>query len=279
MKKKVLVAVIAIIILIGVVIGCVLLFGNDKGPINITPAVNEVSTEAPTPEPIVESMLEQTPEPIVESMPEQTPVPISEDVPEHNWNSELHKTDNPRIAEMVLIFSNNTNSADDMYIIPQFQADTENAMNLNQRIEADILPYMKNQYVSITRKNHYEVFEFGDMVSILVSIPDHNDIWYYYAYTYDFANGKEVTNLELLALRGMTEESFVEAACKMEEEYWEECIEDLAEEYKSKSELKETYAMTTSDLPMYLDTDGNLKVFIPFPSLAGATWYYGLCEF
>lgn len=267
MKKKVLVAVITIIILIGVIIGCVLLFGNDKGPTNITPAMNEVSTEASMPEPIVESMPKQTPEPIVESKPEQT------------WNSELHKTDNPRIAEMILISSNNTNSADDMYIIPQFQADTENAMNLNQRIAADMLPHMKNQYVSITRKNHYEVFELGDTVSILVSIPDHNDIWYYYAYTYDFANGKEVTNWELLALRGMTEESFVEAACKIEEEYWAECLETVPEEYQSMYELEEAKAMTTSDLPMYLDMDGNLKVFIPFPSVAGATWYYVLCEF
>lgn len=50
------------------------------------------------------------------------------------------------------------------------------------------------------------------MVSILVSVPYDNDIMLYCTYTYNFENNKEVTNKELLASHGMTEESFVELA-------------------------------------------------------------------
>ena len=51
------------------------------------------------------------------------------------------------------------------------------------------------------------------------------------------------------------------------------------EQAAAEETLEETKAMTTPDLPMYLDEDGILKVYIPFPSLAGASWYYHLCDF
>ena len=87
-----------------------------------------------------------------------------------------------------------------------------------------------------------------------------------------------MTNLELLAMRQMTGESFVETAHEMEEAYWEKCWE-FNPELKSIAELEESKALTTPELPMYLNADGTLNVFIPFPSVAGASWYYHLCEF
>ena len=92
-----------------------------------------------------------------------------------------------------------------------------------------------------------------------------------------------MTNAELLALRGMTGEGFVEAACKMEEEYWTQMCEGVPENSEDREwyqdALEYTKARTTTNLPMYLDVDGTLKVYIPFPSMAGASWYYELREF
>ena len=51
-----------------------------------------------------------------------------------------------------------------------------------------------------------------------------------------------------------------------EHDYFKYCLEDAKE-------------ATTSDLPMYIDENGILKIYIPFPSVAGTNWYYQLIDF
>ncbi len=258
----------------------------------------QMGTLEPTPEataePTPESTVEPTPEPTAEPTPEPTAEPTPEPIPELTLNSELQETDNPHIMEILNLSATYTDSVDNTYCfsykIPQFHADTESAKDMNQRIVDDIFPYVEEEFETMQYECSllygyidYNVFECGDIVSILVTIPYPNDCRAYYTYIYDFASGKEVTNVELLALRGMTEESFVEAACKMEEEYWNEMLGNVPENSDDRewyqNSLEDTKAMTTPDLSMYLDEDGTLKAFIPFPSMAGASWYYHLCEF
>lgn len=253
-------------------------------------------TAEPMPEATAEPTPEPTPDPASESTPEPTPEPVSEeeDTPGFTLNLELQETDNPRIMEILNASETYTDSVDNTYYfsyrIPQFHAESENAKTVNQRIVDDILPYVEDEFETMELDcslNHihigYQVFECGDIVSILVTIPYDNDVRDYYTYSYDFKNENEVTNAELLALRGMTEESFVETACKMEEEYWNGMLSSIPENSEDRDwfeeTLNETKAITTPDLPMYLDEDGTLKVYIPFPSLAGASWYYDLCDF
>lgn len=217
-----------------------------------------------------------------------------ESMPEITLNLELQETDNPRIMEILNVSDTYMDSVDNTYCfsyqIPQFNVGSESAKSVNQRMVDDILPYVESEFetmaldCSLTHgRIGYEVFEYGDIVSVLVTIPYDNDVRYYYTYSYDFENDKEVTNAELLALHGMTEEGFVEAACKMEEEYWTKMCESVPENSEDREwfqeAIEETKARTTTDLPMYLDADGTLKVFVPFPSMAGASWYYELCDF
>lgn len=207
-------------------------------------------------------------------------------------NLELQETDNPRIMEILNVSSTYMDSVDNTYCfsyqIPQFHADSESAKALYQRIVDDIFPYVEDEFDCMTIDSSllhgfigYEVFECADVISILVTIPYPNDVRFYYAYIYDFASGKEVTNVELLALCGLTEDSFVENAYKMEEEYWAEALKCVPKEERElhQIELEMTKEMTSADCTMYLDADGSLKAFIPFPSLAGSEWYYHLCEF
>ena len=173
------------------------------------------------------------------------------------------------------------------YQIPQFFADTESAKKMNQRIVDEILPEIEAEFSAMKNGGSlwigciwYEVFEYGDMVSVLVTIPYPNDGREYYAYTYDFANGKEVTNPELLAMYGMTEESFVQKAYEAQEASWEKFLESVPADFPyrdSTYELEIAKGLTTPDLPMYLDADGTLKVFVPLPSMV-TDWYWVLYE-
>lgn len=309
MKKKILIPAMTIAILLFAIVLCVCIFGKNKGTLGDESVQNGTATEEPVAEQSEKQESEQSSEPMAEqsseSASEQTEEPMSEQpselaseqiseqesdsVPELNLNSELQVTDNPRIGEILNVSGVYTDSVDNTchyaYQIPQFFADTESAKKMNQRIVDEILPEIEAEFSAMKHGGSlwigciwYEVFEYGDMVSLLVTIPYPNDVRFYYAYTYDFANGKEVTNLELLAMRQMTGESFVETAHEMEEAYWDKSWE-FNPELKSIAELEESKALTTPELPMYLDADGTLNVFIPFPSVAGASWYYHLCEF
>ena len=283
MKKRVLLNV-----LLFVMVFCMVACGNkeDVGTANSLPT----QTEEPTPEPTAAPTPEPTEEPT--AAPTQEPDDINDGVQEMTLKLELKVTENPRINEMLNVSGSYTDSVDNegtfSYQIPQFNADSESAKTVNQRIVDDIYPLVEAEFETMAIKASllngfitYDVMEWDNTVSILVMVPYDNDIRAYYTYSYDFVNDKEMTNIELLAMKGMTEESFVETACKMGLEYIEKLFEgtdvDVMEEYKNC--IEDAKDATTVDLPMYLDEEGALKVYIPFPSAAGANWYYHLCEF
>lgn len=207
---------------------------------------------------------------------------------------ELTETSNSRVNEILNVsgtYTDRCNNVDNYsYQIPQFN--TDKAEVLNQRIVDDIYPTIAEEWNSMaggyslfTHVVSYEVHEYGDIVSLVVVAPWTNDCCSYYAYSYDFANEKEVTNAELLASRGLTEEGFVEQACAMEMEDFREAVSlTYGDSLDNPEEFVEKYSesareATTAELPMYLEEAGTLKVYIPFPSIAGADWYYRLCDF
>lgn len=76
MSKKILVAVVTVIIVIGAILGCIFLLGNDKEPVDATPTETPVVTEAPTEAPTPEPTEEPTPEPTEAPTPEPTEPPF-----------------------------------------------------------------------------------------------------------------------------------------------------------------------------------------------------------
>lgn len=206
------------------------------------------------------------------------------------FETEFKVTDNPRIAELLNVSGTYMDSVGNVdnyhYQIPQFNADSESAKALNERMMYDIIDEihdeffcMDNGYSLLCYNITYEVIENGDVVAILVSVPYPNDCVEYYAYTYDFGQDKEITNAELLAMFEWTEDAFVEEACRREKEHFQRQIKDM---YLDMTEEDVNYYIhsavteTTIDLPMYIGTDGMLYVYLPMPSVAGADWYYGL---
>lgn len=229
-----------------------------------------------------------------ESVTESTEVASSEEaIAEVVFEKELKETDNPRILELLNVSGTHFdgfNHDSYHYQIPQFHADSESAKALNKRIEDDLSEIIEYEaeHISggvslVTYTITYEVFEYGDITAILVSVPYPNDCMDYFAYTYDFQNNKEVTNAELLAMKGMTEEVFVEEVCRLQKEDFTALAQSwpypMTDQEMVNGYIANVNAYATVDLPMYFDSDGTLQVYIPFASIAGADWYYQLRQF
>lgn len=229
-----------------------------------------------------------------ESIEESTEAASSEEViAEVVFEKELRETDNPRIAELLNVSGihfDGFNQNQYHYQIPQFNADSESAKAVNKRIDDDISTIIEQEaanisggYSLVTHSVTYEIFEYGDITAILVTVPYPNDCMDYLAYTYDFQNDKELTNTELLALNGMTEEAFVAEVCRLQEEDFFELAKNwpnpMTDQEMINGYIANVNEYATVDLPMYFDDKGTLQVYIPFASIAGADWYYQLRQF
>lgn len=235
-----------------------------------------ISTFTPIPEPTEAPTPMPTLAPTPESTETPTPTPKPTPIPEITLKLELKDTDHPQIME-ILDFSGefmdelNNMKSNYSYQIPQFRADSDSAKSLNQRIVDEIFPYVESEANVIMGGSsllhygiHYEITEFEDIVSILIKIPYPNDGLEFYIYNYDFAKDMELTNAEILAKKGMTEEAFIEAAHELQEESMNRLLDNIPDEYKEGYlyMLKEAKELTKVDTPMYLDEDGTLNAVI-----------------
>lgn len=224
--------------------------------------------------------------------PETTEITTEATTESQSLPLELQATDNQRIMTLLDVSGSYTDSVgnpgDYHYQLPQFNADSESAKTLNKRIEAEISKPIEDEFFNMEGGYSlmcytitYEVFEYGDIVAIVVTVPYPNDYRLYYAYTYDFAQDKELTNADLLAMNNMTEEEFVEKACQMGEDYFMNQASGMGMTEQEDIDLymEDAKKATTADLPMFYDENGVLNAYVPFPSIAGAVYYYHLCQF
>ncbi len=249
-------------------------------------ATTSEATEATT-EQTTEATTEATTEVTTEATTEEQTVDYSDRVVAY----ELKETSNPYVNELLNMSGEYTDSVDNTgtyhYQIPQFNATSDSAKALNQRIEADLYKIvetevsgMENGFSLVCYTITYDVIQYGEIVAIVATAPYPNDCKMYYAYTYDFGSDKELTNEELLAMKSMTGEQFVEEACKMGEDYFLPMADSMGMSEEDKEYFLETAReQTTVDIPMYLDENGVLNAYVPFPSVAGASTYDTLCQF
>ena len=256
-----------------------------------TEATIEEATQATTEEAITTEQTTQATENTTEATTEATTQEQTVDYSDRVVAYELKETSNPYVNELLNMSGEYTDSVDNTgtyhYQIPQFNATSDSAKALNQRIEADLYKVVETEVTNmdggfslICYSLTYEVFQYGEIVAIVATAPYPNDCKVYYAYTYDFGNDKELTNEELLAMKSMTEEQFVEEACKMGEDYFLPMADSMGMSDEDKERFIETAReQTTVDIPMYLDENGVLNAYVPFPSVAGASTYDTLCQF
>ena len=218
-----------------------------------------------------------------------------DELPTGTKNQEEKETtvSEPRIVNLLDVsgvHSDGFNQESYRYQIPQFNAESESAKAVNKRMEEELKAVIDTEmeniaggYSLFTNSVTYEVYEYGEITAVVVSVPYPNDCMEYYAYTYDFQKDKELTNAELLALKEWSEDDFTAEVCRLQEEDFTKLTEGLSESVMSREMIKECIvnvnSYATTELPMYLDENGKLQVYIPFASIAGADWYYRLCGF
>ncbi|MBR5382057.1 MAG: hypothetical protein IK136_05495 [Oscillospiraceae bacterium] len=121
----------------------------------------------------------------------------------------------------------------------------------------------------------YETYGTEDVLSLFIYL--HND-WGQSEYRcYNFApDGGEVTNGELLALAGMTEEDFVDAARGVltEATAWRDAPEELRGELDTAQQRTLAEDNCSASMPMFLNGDGCLSFIARVYSVAGADYYY-----
>lgn len=171
------------------------------------------------------------------------------------------------------------------YAIPAFNLDSADASSMNDEIAAlcnrfivDMKQSMEGASSLMTYSVDYEAWLNGDIATILVIVQGDAGLWQYGAFNLNVATGSRATGAELVAVVGMTEESFVEAAqnavtAQFESIYGSEPSEDFREIYE------EQYAKTMSadafglHMPMYLGQDGKLYIVATVYAMAGAESY------
>lgn len=287
MKKL---ALIISIVLITALTSCGKSEKNDKSETTDNVTVEDSSVQNNNTEEITENTTQEVPEESTEETTEASGT--SDTISSQVLPLELESTDNPRIMEILNMSGSYTDSVGNdcnyLYKIPQFNADSDSANELNKRIENDLawiieaeVFNMEGGYSLTTYSIDYEVFEYGDVVAVVVTVPYDNDYKNYYAYTYDFKNDSELSNADLLAMNGMTEEEFVEEACRIEEEEFMGVAGSMGIDNQEDIDfyLEDAKNATTADLPMYYDENGVLNVYVPIPSVAGASFYYQLRQF
>ncbi len=206
---------------------------------------------------------------------------------------ELQSTDNPKVNVILNLSGTYTdivgNTNNYVYQIPQFNADSDRAKLLNERIVEDLYDVINDEVQTMPTgcslfcySVTYEVVEYENIVAIIASVPYPNDVFLRFAYSYDFESEKEFTNTDILATRGITEEIFITEALRREKEYFHRQVDSIypgmAEE-EMNALMQSAINDTTGDLPMYIGADGIIYAYVPFPSLAGADWYYSLEKF
>lgn len=185
------------------------------------------------------------------------------------------------------------------YSVPQIVDDTDSAKEINDTI-AFLFEDMHNTMQKASKEGkisaeeldsadwfqtNYECYMNGSIASIVIfSTGYFDDITKYYVYNYDFSTGEQVTNEELFALKGLSDEEFAEgirrAAAYLadmemmyffesempltEDELWyEDVVDDSVQHMYGGFLLAKARTIHMDNineyLPVYLDAKGDLQ--------------------
>ncbi len=223
-----------------------------------------VQTAAPVP---TESV--PTPEATPEPTPEPKPTVIEGLCYEGEYSDGVGNNYHYRFALPVV-----TGQSDD---IERLNADLYAAFapDIEESLQA-----IKTGYSLITYYIGYQVWENGDVLSVLVKEDNDWGMTRYYAMNLQLSDKTEATRAELLALYGLSEEDFRARASEAAGAFFREMYKNLPEENYAEYNGDELLTKTVdpanfgSELSLWIDAAGRLCMAAPVYSFAGAEYYY-----
>lgn len=202
-------------------------------------------------------------------------------------------------------FSDTTD--DYSYSIPKININSDDVIVINKEIQdkyknevdEEIKNYKQGYSVSLLSLK-YDVIINDTILSLLITKDCDFDFIVYQTYNVDISTGKILSNIQLLQYKNITEadllnelpnllsdefimqnrskDTVIENMKKAPDRFTEEEIEDFSKEYTDKYNLTIDKSNFGIDMPMFLDSDGNLNIIAKIYSLAGANFYYQIME-
>lgn len=170
------------------------------------------------------------------------------------------------------------------YRVPQLLADTEGAADINRAIDEEYTPIirdiqecMSGGFSMTCLYIAWETYQYGDILSLVISCGWDADMNSYDVYLYDTASGQRLTTADLLTALHVDEAAFLDAVRRTAAERFDTGYEQLGDDFADV--LAERRAWTLSDeninmdVPAYVDRAGRLHAVLYIGSIAGAGAY------
>ena len=170
------------------------------------------------------------------------------------------------------------------YRVPQLLADTEGAADINRAIDEEYTPIirdiqecMSGGFSMTCLYIAWETYQYGDILSLVISCGWDADMNSYDVYLYDTASGQRLTTADLLTALHVDETAFLDAVRRTAAERFDTGYEQLGDDFADV--LAERRAWTLSDeninmdVPAYVDRAGRLHAVLYIGSIAGAGAY------
>ena len=169
------------------------------------------------------------------------------------------------------------------YHIPQINADTEDAEEINAEIEENFGERVEEQFKNMdggtslwSWNTQWEAFWNGSQLFLLITADMSGDITEYGAYGYDFEIGKRVTNDMIFSQKGISEEQYMEklreAVCVLFDELYVPVPEGETG-ISHDSLMEDTLSWLSVDQPVFLNRYGEIETWVEIAAPAGAGKY------
>lgn len=172
------------------------------------------------------------------------------------------------------------------YRVPQLLADTEGAADINRAIDEEYTPIirdiqecMSGGFSMTCLYIAWETYQYGDILSLVISCGWDADMNSYDVYLYDTASGQRLTTADLLTALQVDGTAFLDAVRRTAAERFDGQYGTISDDDAFADELAERRAWTLSDeninmdVPAYVDRAGRLHAVLYIGSIAGAGAY------
>lgn len=172
------------------------------------------------------------------------------------------------------------------YRVPQLLADTEGASDINRAIDGTYTPIVQEALECVSAGTSlsclyiaWETYQYGDILSLVISCGWDYDMNDYSVYLYDTVSGRQLTTADLLTVLQVDGTAFLDAVRRTAAERFDGQYGTISDDDAFADELAERRAWTLSDeninmdVPAYTDGAGRLRVVLPIGSIAGASAY------
>ena len=178
------------------------------------------------------------------------------------------------------------NSGHYTYRVPQLAADTQGAAEINRAISEKYSPIVEDVLRNVSEGVSlsclciaWESYEYGEILSLVVSCGWDADVTDYSVYLYDTGSGQQLTTSDLLSVFNVSETAFLDAVRAAAADCFDKQYAEVSSDDSFKEAVAERRAWTLSDdninldVPAYADAAGTLYVILPIGSIAGADAY------